>query len=104
MEVAVRLARVVGQVVSTVKESGFNGFKLLLVRDVDQQAPAVGGSQTATYLAIDLVGAGEGEIVAIASGSAARVSSPAGSVPTDAAIVAIVDDITLAGKQTYSKF
>jgi ethanolamine utilization protein EutN len=99
-----RIARVVGQVVSTVKEDGFNGFKLLLVQDVDPRQPARAEFDAPAYLAIDLVGAGESELVAIAIGSAARVSANAERAPTDAAIVAIVDNITLGGERTYTKF
>ena len=34
-----RLARVVGQVVATVKEPGLDGFKILLVEDLDASDP-----------------------------------------------------------------
>ena len=66
-----RLATVVGQVVATVKEPGLDGFKILLVEDVDPSHPDSNGF--GAYLAVDLVGAGEGEVVVIAMGSAARI-------------------------------
>jgi microcompartment protein CcmK/EutM len=96
------IGRVVGTVVSTVKSSGLNSFKLLVVTPL-----AVGGELTtandaSTYVAIDLVGAGEGEIVLVTKGSAARVSD-ATNVPTDAAIIAVVDTVQIGTQNAYSK-
>ena len=45
----VRLARVVGQVVSTVKEPELSGFKLLLVHDLDYLEPPNGAVHRSTY-------------------------------------------------------
>ena len=70
-----RLAKVVGQVVATVKEDGLSSFKLLMLQD------ATGATQARTsgpvYVAIDLVGAGEGELVLVVSGSGARICADA---------------------------
>ena len=43
-------------------------------------------------VAVDNVGAGIGEIVLVTQGSAARLTCGDGNVPTDAAVVGIVDD------------
>ena len=94
-----RLGTVVGQVVSTAKEPGLAGFTLLLIEDVDGP-PAEAGS---VYVAIDLVGAGDGEVVLVATGSAARVSLAAGQAPVDSAVVAIADTVIRRGEITYSK-
>ena len=45
-----------------------------------------------TFVAIDDVGAGIGEIVIVAQGSAARIGCGHENAPVDAAIVGIVDD------------
>jgi microcompartment protein CcmK/EutM len=99
-----RLGRVCGNVVATVKAAGLARFKLLLIRDVDARDPAqddaAGGS---VYAAVDLVGAGDGEIVLVAHGGAARIDHGAGSIPTDAAIVAIVDSAQLDSRTTFVK-
>lgn len=95
------LGRVVGNVVSTIKASGLNSFKLLLVspfsEDHEPKPPK------APLVAIDLAGAGEGEIVLVTTGSAARIVSGAESAPTDAAIVAVVDTVRLGDRTLYTK-
>ncbi|TFD49639.1 ethanolamine utilization protein EutN [Cryobacterium frigoriphilum] len=94
-----RLGTVVGQVVSTAKEPGLSGFTLLLIEDLDGP-PAEAGS---VYVAIDLVGAGDGEVVLVATGSGARVSQAAGQASVDSAVVAIADTVIRRGEITYSK-
>ena len=95
------LGRVAGQVVSTVKQQGLHAYKLLLVEPVD---PASGeATGTTPYVAVDLAGAGTGEMVVVSRGSAARISPGTEEVPTDAAVVAIVDSVVVAGAMTFSK-
>ena len=97
-----QLARVIGQVVATVKEPGLDSFKILIVRNIDPSAP---GDETAApaYVAVDLVGAGEGEIVTVAQGSAARVPRATAKTATDSAVVAIVDTLSVDGTVTFKK-
>lgn len=87
-----RLATVLGQVVSTVKQPGLENLTLLLVQD----------ALDAEYVAVDLIGAGTGEVVLVACGGAARVAA-GDRVPTDRAVVAIVDTVSRAGTVTYHK-
>ena len=96
------LGRVTGQVVSTIKQPGLHGLKLLIIATVD---PATGSDDTgaAPFVAVDLAGAGQGEVVGVARGSAARIAAGSEHVPTDAAVVAIVDSVVLDGKQTFDK-
>ena len=75
--------RVTGSTVATQKAEGLAGFKLLNIR------PASGGDE---LVAVDLVGAGEGDLVLVALGSAVRELESTRGVPTDAAVVAIVDE------------
>ncbi|WP_454617641.1 EutN/CcmL family microcompartment protein [Bradyrhizobium cenepequi] len=100
------IGRVVGTVVSTIKSSGLNSYKLLIVTPLafgEGPAAAQGAAQAAKdYVAIDLVGAGEGEVVLVTTGSAARVLD-ATDVPTDAAIIAVVDTIQIGSRNAYSK-
>ncbi|MDQ1489193.1 MAG: ethanolamine utilization protein EutN [Actinomycetota bacterium] len=98
-----RLAKVVGQVVATVKEPGLDGFKILLVEDLDATDPDKGTFDAEAYPAIDVVGAGEGEVVLVTAGSAARVPSASGRTATDAAVVAIVDTVIVGGEVTFKK-
>jgi microcompartment protein CcmK/EutM len=99
----VRLARVVGQVVSTVKEPELNGFKLLLVHDLDYLEPVNGATHRAPYVAVDLAGAGEGEVVVVTTGSAARVSARTAGAPVDLAVVGIVDTVVVEGRPRFDK-
>jgi ethanolamine utilization protein EutN len=104
----VRLARVLGQVVSTVKERALDGHTLLLLTDVGPSGGGDGVQDPAhdpadsSYVAVDLVGAGVGEVVLVCGGGAARVAAGA-EVPVDRAVVAIADSVIRAGTVTYSK-
>jgi microcompartment protein CcmK/EutM len=98
-----RLAQVVGNVVATVKARGLESRKLLLVRHVEPTAPEKPGADGEIYAAIDLTGAGDGDVVLIAQGSAARIDHGTGTVPTDAAVVAIVDSVLIGSKVTFEK-
>jgi ethanolamine utilization protein EutN len=53
-------------------------------------------------VAIDTVGAGEGELVMFAQGSSARQAEGLKSVPVDAAIVGLVDQVRVEGKTTFT--
>lgn len=95
-----QLAKVLGQVVCTVKKSGLERFTLLLLQDATGVDPE--RSDGPAYVAVDLVGAGVGEIVLVAAGGAARVAAGA-DAPTDRAVVAIADTVIRAGTVTYRK-
>ena len=82
------LARVKGSIVSTSKNEKLVGYKLLIVEPIENNTPT--GRE---FLAVDGVGAGVGEKVIIACGSAARLGIDRSDAPVDAAIVGIVDEI-----------
>ncbi len=79
------LGKVLGSVVSTRKNANLVGQKLMIVKPVK-------GSADDAIVAIDNVGAGIGELVIVAHGSAARIGCGLEKAPVDAAIVGIVDD------------
>lgn len=92
------LARIVGSVVASVKEPRLVGSKLLLAEPVDPAGEVRPG--TVPYVAVDLVGAGEGELVIVVRGSSAARALEVERSPVDAAIVGIVDDVrTIASDQ-----
>jgi ethanolamine utilization protein EutN len=95
-----QLAKVLGQVVSTVKEPGLDRFTLLLLQDATGTDPE--RSSGPAYVAVDLVGAGVGEIVLVTSGGAARIAAGT-DAPTDRSVVAIADSVIRAGTVTYRK-
>ncbi|MHA2224243.1 MAG: EutN/CcmL family microcompartment protein [Candidatus Hodarchaeales archaeon] len=95
-----KVCKVIGNVVSTKKDENLNAFKLLIVQPVDMNDFKPEGSP---FVAVDVVGAGEGELVLIVSGSSSRLTAMTKERPVDAAIQAIIDFIKIDGKETYAK-
>jgi len=93
------LAKVVGTVVATQKESSMDGLKFLTLQQVDIEGQATGGS----VIAADAMGAGVGEVVLYASGSSARQTKVTENRPCDAVVMAIVDNWEIDGKLKYKK-
>ena len=82
-----QLARVIGDVVSTIKDSGLSTHKLLLLQPVTPDRAPAGR----TLVAVDAVGAGVGEHVFFVRGREASFPFLPDEPPTDACIVGIVD-------------
>lgn len=94
------IARVIGSAVSTAKDESLTGKKLLLVREADE----TGAESGPVFVAVDGVGAGTGELVLVARGSAARHSSSTGSgQPVDALVMGILDSMDVHGTVTFRK-
>ena len=86
------LAKVIGNVVSTQKDERLVGYKLLIVKKVNENNEAYGEP----IVVADTVGAGNGELVLIITGSGARLIENEKSAPIDASIVVIVDYIEVS--------
>lgn len=101
------LAHVKGHVVATAKDESLKGFRLLIVEplkvDYDFLPTSKDGSGDSpintvlkptgrAIVAMDQVGAGEGQLVLIVQGSSARLAEGFGKTPTDAVVVGIVDE------------
>ncbi|HTK31426.1 MAG TPA: EutN/CcmL family microcompartment protein [Candidatus Saccharimonadaceae bacterium] len=93
------LAQVLGTVVSTRKDRGLLGLKLLLVRELDATFKATGNY----VVAADAVGAGVDEVVLVAAGSSARLTEVSRDRPVDAVICGIVDTVERDGREVYAK-
>lgn len=93
------LCQVVGTAVSTRKDAQLQGAKLLLAVEVDTQGQSL---EKGTMIVIDAVGAGRGDIVLVATGSAANLTPQTTHSPVDATAVAIVDTVFSNGKVMYS--
>jgi microcompartment protein CcmK/EutM len=78
------LGKVVGCVVATVKDPALEARTLLLVRRLPNGP---------TIVAVDAVGAGAGETVYVCRGREAAFAFKPAEVPTEAAVVAIVDSV-----------
>jgi len=85
------LARVVGTIVATRKDPRLEGFKLLIIKPVSPE----GKEESGYVVAVDTVQAGSRELVLMVSGSSARMADGCKDKPVDAAIVGIVDSVSL---------
>jgi ethanolamine utilization protein EutN len=82
-----QLARVIGNLVSTVKNSGLEGRKLMVIQILDGDMRPVGKP----LVAVDSVGAGPGELVFWCRGKEASFALEGIEAPTDCTIIGIVD-------------
>lgn len=87
-----QLARVIGNVVSSVKDANLNGHTMLLVQPINPERQSFGRP----VVALDAVGAGVGEFVFFVRGREAAFPFYPGEPPTDACVVGIVDRWDLA--------
>jgi microcompartment protein CcmK/EutM len=98
------LARVTGSVVATQKVATMTGRKLLTVEplrvDPEQRDRLIGTGRS--FVVVDAVGAGQGEMVLIVQGSSARMTPETEKLPVDAAIVGIVDSVHVEGRTVFS--
>ena len=93
------IGKIKGNAVSTVKQETLSSYRLLLVVPSDPSGEESG----LPFLAIDLVGAGEGELVFVSQGSTARAAAGSGEIAADAAVVGILDSLYYEGNQTFIK-
>lgn len=81
------IGKVVGSLFSTRKSEKLVGNKFMIVEPVESM-----GQTGGRLVAIDIIGAGIGEYVLLAQGSAARIGCDMADAPVDAAIVGIIDE------------
>lgn len=79
------IGKVIGNIVSTIKDPNLKGHRILVVEPLDNREPP--------FLALDVVGSGAGEIVLYTTGREASFAFLPDFVPCNAAIVGIVDQI-----------
>ncbi len=98
------ICRVIGTAVASVKHEELENFKLLVVQEV-----TVGNElkEENAFVAIDMVGAGDGEVVLVTRGSNApadgSIASAQKRIPIDASIIGILDNLSVDGKFTFKK-
>jgi ethanolamine utilization protein EutN len=85
------LARVIGTVWGTRKDSQLKGFTLQFIQPIDRHRNRVGDP----LVAVDTVGAGPGETVMYITAREAVIPLPVDEAPVDASIVGIVDRIDI---------
>src|SRR5438105_975465 len=92
------LCQVVGTTVSTRKDPHLQGARLLIVVEVDPRGQPLSSN---TLIVADVVAAGRGDIVLVATGSAAGNTPQTAKSPVDAAAIAIVDTVFGSGQVLY---
>lgn len=99
------VARVTGSLVSTQKVDSMVGRKLLVVEPyrLDPETRRNLKTTGRTFVAVDTVGAGEGELVLICQGSSARLTPETKNLPIDTVIIGIVDTVHIDQLCVYSK-
>ena len=96
------MARVKGNVVTTQKVEKMKGRKMLVVEPVRVNPDNSGIIGTGrSFIAVDTLGAGTGELVVITQGSSSRMTSGTSDAPVDCVIIGIIDSVTIMGDKLY---
>lgn len=99
------LAKVTGSIVATQKVDVMRGQKLLIVEpyrvDVEKRDKLVTTGRS--FVAVDALGAGVGEMVLITQGSSARYTPETKELPIDTVVIGIVDRVDTEGKCVFDK-
>jgi len=91
------ICKVIGDIVSTVKNEHFIGKKLMIVQPLDLQGQPEGEA----FLAIDTVQAGPGDrVLVMREGGSARIVFQDDEIPVQAVITAIVDEVSFLENQS----
>ena len=99
------VAKVTGSLVATQKVETMRGFKLLVVEPyrLEGKARKTLTSTGRTFIAVDTIGAGEGEMVLLTQGSSARLTPETKNLPIDAVVIGIVDTVHIEENCVFSK-
>ncbi|HUT09973.1 MAG TPA: EutN/CcmL family microcompartment protein [Thermoguttaceae bacterium] len=99
------VAKVTGSMVATQKTESMVGRKLLVVEpyqlDPETRRTMIGSGRS--LVAVDTVGAGQGEMVLITQGSSARLTPETKNLPVDTVIIGIVDTVHVGQTRVYDK-
>ena len=99
------VAKVTGAMVATQKIASMVGFKLLVVEPYRLEATERQSLVTTgrTFIAVDTLGAGEGDFVLITQGSSARLTPETKNLPVDTVIIGIVDKVHVESNCVYAR-
>ena len=97
------IGRIVGTVVATQKVRPLTGHALFVVEPlrIDQMSHDRLTPTGRSFVCVDTIGAGEGDTVLCVQGSSARYTEETKTLPIDAAIVGLVDTVTVADRQLF---
>jgi len=96
----VKLGRVIGTVVASVKYQGLEGVKLLVIQPLDKNLKPMDQHRVA---ADGTAMAGPGELIYYEESREAALACPVKFVPVDTAIVGLVDELMVQGREVWSK-
>ena len=88
------IGKVIGNVVTTVKDPKYNGYKLLVVQEMN----VYGEFEKNFYISADLIGIGIDEVVMLVNGAAARTSVETNNIGFDSVITAKIETIIFEDK------
>ena len=99
------IAQVTGSVVATQKRAAMTGHKMLVVEPyrLDEKTRDRLVPTGRTFIAVDTLGAGEGQFVLVTQGSSARLTPETKSLPIDAVIIGLVDTVRIEGQDVFRK-
>jgi ethanolamine utilization protein EutN len=99
------VAQVTGSVVATQKTAAMTGHKMLVVEPyrIDDKTRDRLVPTGRTFIAVDTLGAGEGQFVLVTQGSSARLTPETKSLPIDAVVIGLVDTVRIEGKEIFKK-
>src|SRR4029077_17103113 len=96
---------VTGSLVLTQKGEAMKGYKLLVVEPY--RVEPAGGKRLPpsgrTFVAVDMLGAGVGDLVLLTQGSSARMTPETKNMPIDAVIIGIVDQVHVDQQSVYAR-
>jgi microcompartment protein CcmK/EutM len=94
-----KLCKVIGFATSSIKLEGLGAYKLVVLKNLDDDGNPTGEA----FLAVDTFGAGTSEVVAVATGSTAAKAVNDKNLPVDAAVIGIIDHLSLNNKVISKK-
>ncbi|MCY4459819.1 MAG: hypothetical protein OXC26_05380 [Albidovulum sp.] len=94
-----RIARITGRVSSSFKSEGLAGKRMLTADVIDTSGKVLDRS----IVVVDACDAGPGDLVLVATGSAARIPAAAAGIPTDASAVAFIDHLSVGSEDVDLK-
>ncbi|MGM0366656.1 MAG: EutN/CcmL family microcompartment protein [Actinomycetota bacterium] len=89
------LGRVIGNVVSVIKDENYNGLKLMVVAELDMEGNFKGNF----VVSADLIGVGIDEVVMVANGTPARATEETKNMGLDSIIVAKIEKLIFENRQ-----
>ncbi len=89
------IGRVIGNVVSVIKDSSYEGFKLLVVQEMNID----GTYDDNFYISADLIGVGNDEVVMVTCGTSSRATEETAEKPIDSVIVAKINKLIFKDRE-----